>query len=63
MLKNLFFCATWRAYGAPGDAPISAIFFAPGGAKTEIFQVLKTMKKLKNSFNKWFTWKSDQEEF
>ena len=70
-VEKFIFCAarraTWRAYGAPGGATISAIFFAPpgapGGAKTEIFEVLEIMKKQKNSFNKRFTWKSDQEEF
>ena len=39
MLKNLFFAP-------PG---------APGGAKIEIFEMSKIMKKLKNSFNKRFT--------
>ena len=39
MLKNLFF--------APGGAP--------GGAKTEIFEVLEIMKNQKNPFNKRFT--------
>ena len=41
----------WRAIGGPV------------GAKIEIFEVLEIMKKQKNSFNKRFTWKSDQEEF
>jgi len=38
-----FLCATRRAYGATV------------GAKTEIFEMSKIMKQLKNSFNKRFT--------
>ena len=42
---------------------ISAPGGAPPGAEIQIFEISKILKKLKNCFNKYIRWKSDQEEF
>ena len=51
MLKKLLSFSGRRAVGAPP------------GAEIQIFQISKILKNLKNCFNKYITWKSDQEEF
>ena len=70
MLKNLFFAPPGAPRGAPMARRVAQQFQrfslrhparhrraygAPGGAKIEIFEMSKIMKKLKNSFNKRFT--------
>ena len=68
MLKKLLFFS--GRVGAPPIQEFTSNFRAgrradgaPPGAEIQIFQISKILKKLKNCFNKYITWKSDQEEF